>query len=401
MKNKIKLLVFLLPFNFGIVKAQMWTRYTETNSGLSSNAISKIVVTSDNKKWITTYYGVSVFDGTNKWTTYTKANSGLADNVVFDMAIDSLGNKWFATARGVSKFNGTTWTTYNTANSELQADMIYSIAIGKNGKIYFGQSDNFITVLSGNTWTYHRVDYGNYHYDVNNISVANSGNVYFSLRDEEFYRWVGNDLYTYEYPNTLLDYKVKSILIDEANSKIWVGSQYGLNLLTASGTVKYDFLDLLGISSAEIYGIAIDGSNNKWLGSAEGLVKFDGINFTVFNTKNSGIPTNSVERIAIDKNGIFWLANSGLTRYNPLATGTDEIVSEEQIEIYPNPTQTKFEVGCKGKVTHVLVLDDLGRILIEENNYQGEIDIESLSQGIYYVQVKTETGVVTKSIVKN
>ena len=40
--------------------------------------------------------------------------------------------------------------------------------------------------------------------------------------------------------------------------------------------------------------IAIDGSGNKWIGTWNGLAKFDGTNWTVYNTSNSGLPENII-----------------------------------------------------------------------------------------------------------
>jgi hypothetical protein len=41
--------------------------------------------------------------------------------------------------------------------------------------------------------------------------------------------------------------------------------------------------------------IAIDGQGNKWIGTyGGGLAKFDGVNWTVYKTSNSGLPDNYV-----------------------------------------------------------------------------------------------------------
>jgi ligand-binding sensor domain-containing protein len=48
--------------------------------------------------------------------------------------------------------------------------------------------------------------------------------------------------------------------------------------------------------------IAIDGQGNMWIGTGSGgLVKFDGTNWTVYNDRNSGLLTNFVPAITIDK----------------------------------------------------------------------------------------------------
>ena len=58
--------------------------------------------------------------------------------------------------------------------------------------------------------------------------------------------------------------------------------------------------------------IAIDGQGNKWIGTnGGGLVKFDGVNWTVYNTWNSGLPDNNVRSIVIDRLGNKWIGTNG------------------------------------------------------------------------------------------
>jgi ligand-binding sensor domain-containing protein len=42
----------------------------------------------------------------------------------------------------------------------------------------------------------------------------------------------------------------------------------------------------------------------------EGLAKFDGVNWTVYNTSNSGLPDNYVNAIAIDGQGNKWIGTA-------------------------------------------------------------------------------------------
>jgi ligand-binding sensor domain-containing protein len=42
-----------------------------------------------------------------------------------------------------------------------------------------------------------------------------------------------------------------------------------------------------------------------------GLAKFDGVNWTVYNTSNSGLPDNDVTAIAIDGGGNKWIGTYG------------------------------------------------------------------------------------------
>ncbi len=50
-----------------------------------------------------------------------------------------------------------------------------------------------------------------------------------------------------------------------------------------------------------VLSIAIDDQGNKWFGTNYGGVgKFDDINWTVYNTSNSGLPEDIVYSIVID-----------------------------------------------------------------------------------------------------
>ena len=54
--------------------------------------------------------------------------------------------------------------------------------------------------------------------------------------------------------------------------------------------IVYDTLNS-GLPSNVINSIAIDSNGIKWIGTNKGLVKYNGIIWTVYNTSNSGLPT--------------------------------------------------------------------------------------------------------------
>ena len=49
-----------------------------------------------------------------------------------------------------------------------------------------------------------------------------------------------------------------------------------------------------------MHAIAIDSNNNKWIGTNDGLVKFNNQDWIAFDTSNSKLPDNYVTSIAID-----------------------------------------------------------------------------------------------------
>ncbi len=65
-------------------------------------------------------------------------------------------------------------------------------------------------------------------------------------------------------------------------------------------------------NGAFISSIAIDSQGNKWFASTgSGLLKFEGANWTTYNTSNSGLADNYPLVIAIDAGGNKWIGSGG------------------------------------------------------------------------------------------
>ncbi len=86
-------------------------------------------------------------------------------------------------------------------------------------------------------------------------------------------------------------------------------AQYGYDVWTADD----------GLPQNIIRGIGQTSDGYLWIVTLDGLVRFDGVRFTVFNKDNtSGIASNRFRAMYQDKNGDLWLCNEagGLTRYH-------------------------------------------------------------------------------------
>ena len=78
-------------------------------------------------------------------------------------------------------------------------------------------------------------------------------------------------------------------------------------------------------SNIEIYDIAIDGANNKWLATDQGLVKFSAINSEpeIFTTDTS------VMALAADSDEAIWSARASNVVYDPDGNPVMEITPKE------------------------------------------------------------------------
>jgi uncharacterized protein (TIGR02145 family) len=112
--------------------------------------------------------------------------------------------------------------------------------------------------------------------------------------------------------------KENNVIVEESNF-MWVGTSGGLvkiNKLTNS-SIFYNITNS-GLPGNHVYSIAIDSLGNKWIGTGNGLAKFDGTTWTVYNDSNSGLPGNEITSIAIDGSGNKWIGagEDGLTKFD-------------------------------------------------------------------------------------
>ncbi len=129
----------------------------------------------------------------------------------------------------------------------------------------------------------------------------------------------------YDHSNSLLPLgSVTSIAIDSQGAK-WIGLRKDqndtvgyFNLLRFDNTTWsiYEITIPDPYSGCFVGCITIDSNDVKWIGTNNGLVRFDGVNWTVFDTFSSGYRFGWISSISIDSQGILWIAAEGLIRFD-------------------------------------------------------------------------------------
>lgn len=107
--------------------------------------------------------------------------------------------------------------------------------------------------------------------------------------------------------NILNGYHVESIAFD-SKGNTWVTTyNQGIIKYNPNEVHFYSAKDLGATTDEyEYYDIAVDSKDNVWIGSKEGLIKYDGVSFTKFTSGNSPIPRDFVWNIAIDSKDNIW-----------------------------------------------------------------------------------------------
>lgn len=124
-----------------------------------------------------------------------------------------------------------------------------------------------------------------------------------------------------KYTNSLIrDKFINQISIDSLGNK-WIGgssSDFGLCKFDGTNWSNYDTYNS-GIPNNLILSLAIDSYGNKWVGTLgnSGLTEFDGVNWKTYNTSNSGISDNFIGSIKFDNQGTKWIGTfSGLCKFD-------------------------------------------------------------------------------------
>ncbi|MEN8964737.1 MAG: two-component regulator propeller domain-containing protein, partial [Polaribacter sp.] len=196
----------------------------------------------------------------------------------------------------------------------------------------------------------------------------------------------------------LPDVNVRALAFDASN-RIWIGTLSGLvmynnasgifddntpnaNPIVINGDENGFGERLLGDQS--VNSIAIDGAQNKWFGTDNGGVVYtnpDGKNtLATFSTKNSPLPSNKINKIAVDKSSgkVYFATNKGMVAYNSNVAPFGEVLKD--VYAYPNPALKNHEIitidGRNGthlpKGTNVKILDVAGNLVFETNVVEGQ-----------------------------
>jgi hypothetical protein len=311
-KNYFKLIIALF-YTFNSFGQSDWTLYNTTNSGIADNNITSIAIDAQGNKWVGTQNGLSKFDGVN-WTTFNMSNSQIPSNSINSVAIDSKGNKWIGTNNGLAKFDNINWITYSLPNSntnDIYSNVIRSIAIdSKDNKwitsnLYLYKFNETVQISFVN----YKVNNDGYLYPVYPcVAIDKNDVIWVGAGLHGLSKIEGNNQTFFNNVSEGGGFGISSIYIDSKNN-IWINGY-------KSGPISYIF-DEKTASKIKMYDkifCALDEKGNSWF-LKDGLAKFDGQNWTNYNSLNSGISGNDIKSLVLDVEGNKWLVtNNGLQK---------------------------------------------------------------------------------------
>ena len=370
-----------------------------------AKSITRIIVNPKNEKQV---YASSFFSGLLRVENdvpnflYNEKNSGL-ESITYEgpnykdvringTTFDKTGNLWITNSRiknglKVLKANGQ-WQSYTTSSilNNAETTSYANIVIDRNNTKWISTSNEGVIAFNESTNTFKKMTFG---VDAGNLPSAD----------------------------------VRSVVIDTKN-QLWIGTTKGLRVLSNVGSFQSDSqlkanpIIIMEDNLAQelmyeqfITSIAVDGSNNKWIGTADSgvfMVSPNGQETKYhFTINNSPMPSNMVNDVKINSvtGEVFIATSKGMISFKGVATGANDNLSN--VYVYPNPVRPTYSgtvkvAGLLDKA-NVKITDIEGNLVFETTSEGGTIEWDTtafgkykVASGVYMVFISAQDGGETK-----
>lgn len=347
--------------------------------------------------------GILIYEPASGKYIRTELAAALIGKQVSTIFIDHMKNIWIGTMNNlVIKYSGAGQLLRYDRSNGMNAEAVYAITEDNTWHMWFGTREESLLKLRSESFSY----YGN-------VPGMGSGTVFQILEDYQGNMWVGSNedgliKYSEGASRKILNgrqgFKQPVALVEDAQNKIWVGHFDGLTCLVNDRPVKQllqgvrvrslladskgrlwigtwgngmycysdDHLENFTVENGTMPGNFVhsfceDHKGNIWIGTGGGLAKYDGKNFTFFNSKN-GLCNPYVGSITVDPADNIWFHTDlcvmrydgkkfiSYTEHEGLASNTSFLVKSDssgQIWIGSNKGIDRLRVAPDGSVLSV------------------------------------------------
>jgi ligand-binding sensor domain-containing protein len=409
-----------------------WRKIPTNQIDLKLSSIVQIESDNIDRVWIN--HGnkdLTMFDG-NKWYHFDEFEDEY-DGIDFTLIAHPYKNRMYMTG----KFTGY-WDAnldFHLINDEKKISSHSDFTFDSTGTLWgiYGNELIFIPPDSTEWQTFTPVPDIKWSY-YNQLTVGKNGDIWLSEADGALFHWQSVDSsWTPYFRNNDNDDMIPGINIPEMkllpNNELWITATKGMPghgfsgdgimvIDSALNVTRYKGENSL-LPADDVFDLELDGNGDIWVASSNGISKFDGNKWIVFNTDNARLAENNTKAITITSSGDIWVASdSYLSQFHNGVALNTEIFSESDFSStsetpghihlkpnYPNPfnpsTTLRFDLDQTADV-RIEVFSLLGeRIAVLANqkyapgSHEVTFNAEGLSSGIYFFRVSTPETVQT------
>jgi ligand-binding sensor domain-containing protein len=372
---------------------------------LEARSISRITINPNNESEV---YASSFFSGLLKIENdipvflYNQKNSGLE-------TITSLGPNYFDVRINGAAFDesGALWVTNSLVKNGLKV-------LKTNGQWQSFSMDNVLDASEDNSFGRMVIDKNGTKW----MATNRDGVIGFNESNNTFKKITfGTDT------GNLSASDVRAVAIDNRN-QLWIGTIKGLRVLSnvasfqTEGQLTTNPIIIVDDNLAQellfeqfITDIAVDGANNKWIGTGDSglfLVSPNGQETKYhFTISNSPLPSNVINDIDINSTTgeVFIATAKGMVSFKGVATTANEDLTAAYV--YPNPVRPEYDgtVKIAGLINraNVKITDIAGNLVYEAISEGGTLEWDTtafgkykVASGVYMIFISAQDGVETK-----
>ena len=312
-------------------------------NSLPSNLVTRLYVDQNDRLWVAMRDdGVAVLNTfATRFQSIGSENSPhplLSSEVVHALAMDENRQLWVGTENGLDRISGDLRTSHYYGltpdkKGALSGHIVYALFRDHLNQLWVGLLNGGVCRYLHSTDNFqcfrHRDDDPHSLSDNSVLAIAEDpkgllwygtlggGLNRFDTRTGQFmaYRYDPKD------PHSLNSNTVYSLTVDP-DGTVWVGTSNGLSKLSplSSGFTRINPENQQGqhVLNSAVLDLKRLGSS-VWMGTSTGLQSFDTATDQLHSwTANDGLPSNYVDSILVDVNGLLWLGtNSGLVHFDP------------------------------------------------------------------------------------
>ena len=384
----------LSVFTLLMIYAQSFRSYT-ASEGLPSNNVLCLASDLNGVMWFGTQKGIAVYDGGSWEVMNTTTHPGLANDNVSSILIASNGDVWAGGDFGLSHYSGDTWTTYTTTEG-LGSNRITNLTEVSNGDIWISDF-NGATHYDGSTFTAYKSADGLPFGGVEDVVEMMNGDLVMATGLGGLAIYDGADFTLITENNGLVSNNTTALAIDDSDN-LWVGTASGISVFSSDLTWKTNHTRMYIMPEPDtlnpVEDIVVDANGDIWTGiyvdylvTVGGVAKFDGSDWTDYD-QTDGMVGPTIRALAVDENDAVWVAtSSGVTVVGEVGASVHQ-VSQKELTVYPNPTRGSITVQVKSEDIgkSLSVYNTFGHVVFNDltvNSSKYLLDMNQFGQGTY------------------
>lgn len=262
------------------------------------------------------------------WTNYSKDNSALPGNTVNDIFIDKYDEIWFAVSGGVALLENSVgiqsgnvmdnWTVYTASEMGVESDIVLKIKYVETYKMWFATLGGLTALYSG-TWLPYTTDNSDIPTNlITDVDRDSDENAWVSTYGEGLVMFDGTVWAVYDTANSSIPSNTVTTVLIDLGDTVWCTTPNGVLKFKDSYTMVMTSSNS-GLISDDIYCMAIDRNRHKWFGREGGVTRYDEADSTWihYTSFHSAVFTDSVLTIVEDEDDNLWFGTSvGLTKFD-------------------------------------------------------------------------------------